>query len=177
MCLLSEDSGNHGLMVTQAKKFVRPHLNSKIAVCRACCYHPSDSRKHKWENRSPGQLGHIAKPYLQTNQRQKGWRHGSSSRVHASQVRSPEFRPQYYQKICMYICIWIKASFQFYNELSNWNLVIHNKENSFNNDKILKILKPLTNILSTPSRANIWNFLQFMQIFVVNIFTKARLIK
>jgi hypothetical protein len=41
-----------------------------------------------------GWPGQKARPYLQNNQRKKGWTHGSS-RILASHVQSLEFKPQY----------------------------------------------------------------------------------
>jgi hypothetical protein len=42
--------------------------------------HPSYKGKPKWKDRSPGQPGHKARPYLKINLKQKGC-HDSSSMV------------------------------------------------------------------------------------------------
>jgi hypothetical protein len=42
-------------------------------------------------------------PHLQNKQSKMDWRSGSSGRGPALQVQSPEFKPQSYQKICIYI--------------------------------------------------------------------------
>jgi hypothetical protein len=44
----------------------------------------------------PGEKGGT--PYLQNNQRKMDWRCVSSSRVHALQAQSPEFKLQFHQK-------------------------------------------------------------------------------
>jgi hypothetical protein len=43
-------------------------------------------------------LGKKARPYLQNNKNKNDWRYSSSRKVPATQVRGPEFEPQYYQK-------------------------------------------------------------------------------
>jgi hypothetical protein len=52
----------------------------------------------KLENGNPGPNRQKARPYLQNIQNKKSWRHGSSGRVPAQQVRSRELKPQYCQK-------------------------------------------------------------------------------
>jgi hypothetical protein len=40
----------------------------------------------------------FARPHLQNNQSKMDWRHGPCGRTPALPARSPEFKPQFYQK-------------------------------------------------------------------------------
>jgi hypothetical protein len=62
-------------------------------------YNPSYLEGWHWEDRGlrPAQANSL-RPHLQNNQSKMDWRCGSSSRVPALQVRSPEFKFQSYKK-------------------------------------------------------------------------------
>jgi hypothetical protein len=54
-----------------------PHLNQWLAPVIPA------TQEHKQKDCSPGQAGQKARPYLENNQSETGWGHGSSSRVPA----------------------------------------------------------------------------------------------
>jgi hypothetical protein len=60
----------------------------------ACSCYLSDAKSLKQEELGLGLPGQKVRLYLQNNQSKKCWRCGSSSNVLASEVQSPEFKPQ-----------------------------------------------------------------------------------
>jgi hypothetical protein len=71
-----------------------------------CACHPSYGEKPKVGGSRSKPVRAKSKTLSQNNQSKKGWRCGSSARVPAEQMQSPEFKPQNCQILVTLVGIW-----------------------------------------------------------------------